>query len=92
MGAPSVWSVRNRTDGSKCNCQRQSPEPFAPVIEFARDGSHGDAFRRRDVLVQRNFPTRARVVGTDMITSAIVFGMVGVAAGFTWDYVVNRGK
>jgi len=27
-----------------------------------------------------------------MITSAIVFGMVGVAAGFTWDYVVNRGK
>ncbi len=33
-----------------------------------------------------------RVVGTDMITSAIVFGMVGVAAGFTWDYVVNRGK
>jgi len=25
-----------------------------------------------------------------MITSAIVFGMVGVAAGFTWDYVLHR--
>jgi len=25
-----------------------------------------------------------------MLTSAIVFGMVGVAAGFTWDYVFNR--
>jgi len=27
-----------------------------------------------------------------MITSAIVFGMVGVAAGFTWDYLINRDK
>jgi hypothetical protein len=27
-----------------------------------------------------------------MITSAIVFGMVGVAAGFTWDYVINRDQ
>jgi len=27
-----------------------------------------------------------------MITGAIVFGMVGVAAGFTWDYVINRSK
>lgn len=25
-----------------------------------------------------------------MITSAIVFGMVGVAAGFTWDYLFDR--
>jgi hypothetical protein len=42
--------------------------------------------------VQRNFPYRAAVFGGVMLTSAIVFGMVGVAAGFTWDYVVNRGK
>jgi len=27
-----------------------------------------------------------------MLFSAIVFGAVGVAAGFTWDYVINRGK
>jgi len=33
-----------------------------------------------------------RVEGPAMLTSAIVFGMVGVAAGFTWDYVINRGK
>jgi len=26
-----------------------------------------------------------------MLVAAIVFGAVGVAAGFTWDYVVNRG-
>jgi hypothetical protein len=25
-----------------------------------------------------------------MLTSAIVFGMVGVAAGFTWDYISSR--
>jgi len=33
-----------------------------------------------------------RVIVGDMITSAIVFGVVGVAAGFTWDYVINRDK
>jgi hypothetical protein len=27
-----------------------------------------------------------------MITSAIIFGAVGVAAGFTWDYVINRDR
>jgi len=27
-----------------------------------------------------------------MITSAIVIGMVGVAAGFTWDYLINRDR
>jgi hypothetical protein len=25
-----------------------------------------------------------------MLVAAIVFGAVGVAAGFTWDYVVRR--
>jgi len=27
-----------------------------------------------------------------MITSAIVIGMVGVAAGFTWDYLIKRDR
>jgi hypothetical protein len=40
--------------------------------------------------VDPNFPERAGVIGSGMITSAIVFGMVGVAAGFTWDYVLHR--
>lgn len=42
--------------------------------------------------MQRNFPDTATVFVNAMITSAIVFGMVGVAAGFTWDYVFNRDK
>jgi hypothetical protein len=37
-----------------------------------------------------NFPERIGVVRFRMITSAIVFGMVGVAAGFTWDYILHR--
>jgi hypothetical protein len=28
--------------------------------------------------------------GNAMITGAIVIGMVGVAAGFTWDYLIKR--
>jgi hypothetical protein len=40
--------------------------------------------------MQRNFPVSAAVSDDAMITTAIVFGMVGVAAGFTWDYVSNR--
>jgi hypothetical protein len=27
-----------------------------------------------------------------MITGSIVFGLVGVAAGFTWDYLVKRER
>jgi len=27
-----------------------------------------------------------------MLTDAIVIGMVGVAAGFAWEYVINRSK
>ena len=27
-----------------------------------------------------------------MLIDAIVFGMVGVAAGFTWEYVIQRGR
>jgi hypothetical protein len=27
-----------------------------------------------------------------MITGAIVIGMVGVAAGFTWDYLIKRDR
>jgi len=71
--------------------RRGTDGAFAPGGRLAR-GPGGDAFRRPERRLQRNFPTTVVVVGTDMITSAIVFGMVGVAAGFTWDYVVNRGK
>jgi len=27
-----------------------------------------------------------------MLTTAIVIGAVGVAAGFTWDYLFDRGE
>ncbi len=85
MGAPSVGTEPYARLGG---CDERA---FAPAAQFAR-APGGDAFRRRDGRAKRNSPTADGVVGTDMITSAIVFGMVGVAAGFTWDYVVNRGK
>jgi hypothetical protein len=47
---------------------------------------------RAALPAQSNFPAPPAVYIKAMITSAIVFGMVGVAAGFTWDYVVNRDK
>jgi hypothetical protein len=40
----------------------------------------------------KQLPTPGRCHTEVMLFSAIVFGAVGVAAGFTWDYVVNRGK
>ena len=59
---------------------------------FARADACGAGLHGRGGGVQRNFPYPAAVFGSVMLTSAIVFGMVGVAAGFTWDYVINRGK
>lgn len=41
---------------------------------------------------KRNFLRAAGVMGAAMITGAIVFGMVGVAAGFTWDFFSSRGE
>ena len=63
---------------------RQSDLPARPA--------GGDTFRVRGRRAQSNFPNIGAVYIKAMITSAIVFGMVGVAAGFTWDYVINRGK
>jgi hypothetical protein len=57
-----------------------------------RDSPAESRFRRRGPAVQRNFPFAPRVVGSVMLTSAVVFGLVGVVAGFTWDYVIDRGK
>jgi hypothetical protein len=37
-----------------------------------------------------NFPAGAGVVAGVMLTAAIVFGAVGVAAGFAWDFVKDR--
>lgn len=39
-----------------------------------------------------NFPAGAAVVAGVMITAAIVFGAVGVAAGFAWDFVKPKGE
>ena len=78
---------------SRSYCWQQSLIAFAPADGFARAAAHhGDRFRRPERRAQRNFPAAPAVSGLDMITGAIVFGMVGVAAGFTWDYVINRGK
>lgn len=65
-------------------CQRV----FATGDGFARE----PRFRAHEARVQGNSAVVKRVEGPAMLTSAIVFGMVGVAAGFTWDYVINRGK
>jgi len=35
---------------------------------------------------------RAAVLVSVMLVGAIVFGMVGVAAGFAWDYVIVRER
>jgi hypothetical protein len=70
--------------GVGCGCS----DAFAPAVGFARE----DGFHRRHAGTQRNSLRADTVVGSVMITSAIVFGAVGVVAGFTWDYVINRGK
>ena len=44
-----------------------------------------------DGAVQLNSLAPDEVARSVMLTSAIVFGMVGVAAGFTWDYISSRG-
>ncbi|HEY6236693.1 MAG TPA: hypothetical protein VIW69_16460 [Candidatus Elarobacter sp.] len=66
-------------------------EPYAR--EMLLPGQSPGAFRPDDPIRPRgNSFDPAAVYINAMITSAIVFGMVGVAAGFTWDYVINRGK
>jgi hypothetical protein len=52
----------------------------------------GDEFRSAPLLQQRNSPHPVRVPDMVMITGAVVFGMVGVAVGFTWEYVFNRER
>jgi hypothetical protein len=63
-------------------------DAFGAADGFARERR----FRAAVAHVQGNSAIMNRVERPAMLTSAIVFGMVGVAAGFTWDYVVNRGK
>ncbi len=62
--------------------------PFAAAEGFARERE----LRAGDAAAHGNSAVVNRVEGRAMLTSAIVFGMVGVVAGFTWDYVINRGK
>lgn len=66
----------------------RSLDRFAAALGFARERR----FHARTGVTQVNFTDVNRVVGSIMLTGAIVFGMVGVAAGFTWDYFSNRGK
>ena len=61
-------------------------------MRLARDRTGGDGLHRAGRPAQSNFLVAPAVYINAMITSAIVFGMVGVAAGFTWDYVINRDK
>ena len=63
---------------------------FAPPGGFARAEPGGAGFRRPAAAVQLNSLAPDRVGGSVMLTSAIVFGMVWVAAGFTWDYISSR--
>ena len=49
-----------------------------------------DGFRARAAAMQRNSLPVPGVGKNVMLVAAIVFGAVGVAAGFTWDYVVKR--
>jgi len=51
-----------------------------------------DVVAGADVASKVNFPSPDRVMGSGMITTAIVFGMVGIAAGFTWEYVIKQGE
>ena len=67
---------------------RPVTDAFGAADGFARERR----FRASDAHMQGNSGIMNRVQRTAMLTSAIVFGMVGVAAGFTWDYVINRGK
>lgn len=40
----------------------------------------------------KQLPAPGPCPGPVMLVDAIVFGMVGVAAGFTWEYVIKRGR
>ena len=59
---------------------------FDPRRRFACESR----FRALGAPPQTNFTERAAVIRSVMLVGAIVFGMVGVAAGFAWDYVVAR--
>ena len=77
---------------SGCACSRRIARPVTDAFGAAEGFARESRFHGPDRPMQVNFAFMLRVDGCAMLTSAIVFGMVGVAAGFTWDYVVNRGK
>ena len=92
MGAPSV-GLYGTVRAVQCDCCERSLIAFAPGTGFARGAVLTEiASATGDPHTQSNFPLPPAVFINAMITGAIVFGMVGVAAGFTWDYVINRGK
>jgi hypothetical protein len=69
--------------GDGCTCRR---------LRCRRSNSPRNAVPRTRSAHAKELRRRKPGYGTAMLTSAIIFGMVGVAAGFTWDYVINRGK
>ena len=80
-------------EGVECACAGRAIRPLPQDVFAAGDGfARERRFRAREAPVQGNSAVMKRVERPAMLTSAIVFGMVGVAAGFTWDYVINRGK
>ncbi len=62
--------------------------PFDPRCRFASECR----FRRAGAPAQPNFTASLAVAKNVMLVGAIVFGMVGVAAGFAWDYVIARDR
>jgi hypothetical protein len=88
FAATALASARRRNGNSLRGYLVRLHRVFAAGDGFARECG----FRACEAPVQGNSAVVKRVEGPAMLTSAIVFGMVGVAAGFTWDYVINRGK
>jgi hypothetical protein len=87
LAAAALASARRGNGNSLLGeCARADASP--PHADWPREPQ----FHAQNAPMQVNFTVAGRVVGGVMLTGAIVFGMVGVAAGFTWDYVINRGK
>jgi hypothetical protein len=81
--ASARWGNGSSFDGVECGRQVS----FAPRARFACGATR---LRDGDGAAQVNFPFGTRVVAGVMLTAAIVFGAVGVAAGFAWDFVKDR--
>jgi len=64
------------------------PNAFALAKGFARETRR----QKRGRALKGNFPYAPGVLRPVMLTGAIVFGAIGVAAGFAWDYIIKRDE